>query len=394
VYDGDGKRVKSTFNDNTTTTYFVGTHYEVTNPGANQTITKYYYAGAQRIAMRQYTIPQNNTLTYLVGDHLGSTSLTTDASGNLISELRYKAWGETRYSSGVTPTKYTYTGQYSYTDDFGMMFYNARFYDPTIGRFTSADSIVPNNIHGYDRYNYVSNRPTIKTDPTGHMEISDDSGSTPSCARDAKSSATSRMDKIPISKSSSMATYTSANIGLQKGPGWYQRFSVFFKGKYASEGPAKVTDFEMETTYGKSINNGKNGYGLGLREAGKTTPNQNDLSVAVTAMSTRIQVRLDRCQDTRFPCTDTDIFLGAALGGDNGISPLDLRDLGNGVHGMPDPITGIFPWESYLSNPKLEDQAHKLDVIQQFVDNVNYLQGQGAAVPDVNWTYVCGLLEK
>jgi hypothetical protein len=47
VYDGDGRRVKSTFNG-TTTTYFVGAHYEVTG----STITKYYYAGSQRIAMR------------------------------------------------------------------------------------------------------------------------------------------------------------------------------------------------------------------------------------------------------------------------------------------------------------------------------------------------------
>jgi len=35
-----------------------------------------------------------------------------------------------RYSSGTNPTDYTYTGQYSYTDDFGLMFYNARWYDP------------------------------------------------------------------------------------------------------------------------------------------------------------------------------------------------------------------------------------------------------------------------
>jgi hypothetical protein len=70
------------------TTYFVGAHYEVTG----STITKYYYAGAQRIAMRT-----NGTLSHLLGDHLGSTSLTTNASGNVISELRYKAWGEVRF---------------------------------------------------------------------------------------------------------------------------------------------------------------------------------------------------------------------------------------------------------------------------------------------------------
>ncbi len=77
-------------------------------------------------------------IAYLInwlGDHLGSNSLTTDASGNVISELRYTAWGDVRYNSGVTPTDYTlrqaqgiaYTGQYSHTADFGLMFYNARW---------------------------------------------------------------------------------------------------------------------------------------------------------------------------------------------------------------------------------------------------------------------------
>nr|MDQ3004853.1 DNRLRE domain-containing protein [Chloroflexota bacterium] len=161
VYDGDGKRVKSIFNG-TATTYFVGTHYEV----ANGVVTKYYYAGAQRIAMRT-----NGTLNYLLGDHLGSTSLTTSATGTVISELRYKAWGETRYSSGTTTTKYTYTGQYSNVSDFGLMFYNARWYDPALGRFAQPDPIVPISTQGvqaYDRYSYVNNNPVRYNDPTGH----------------------------------------------------------------------------------------------------------------------------------------------------------------------------------------------------------------------------------
>jgi len=158
VYDGDGKRVKSTFNG-TVTTYFVGAHYEV----ANGVVTKYYYAGAQRIAMRT-----NGTLNFLIGDHLGSTSLTTSATGTVISELRYKAWGEVRYSSGTTATKYQYTGQYSYASDFGLMFYNARWYDSSLGRFAQADTIIPGGVQGYDRYAYVNNAPMNYTDPSGH----------------------------------------------------------------------------------------------------------------------------------------------------------------------------------------------------------------------------------
>jgi RHS repeat-associated protein len=156
--------VKSTFNG-TTTTYFVGNHYEVTG----STITKYYYAGSQRIAMRT-----NGTLNYLLGDHLGSTSLTTNASGQVVSELRYKAWGETRFASGTTPTKYQYTGQFSYTSDFGLYFYNARWYDPVLGRFNQPDSIIPQiqGVQAWDRYAYSNNNPLRYNDPTGHSTCS------------------------------------------------------------------------------------------------------------------------------------------------------------------------------------------------------------------------------
>ncbi len=164
TYDGDGKRVKSTING--TTTYFVGAHYEV----ANGVVTKYYFAGAQRIAMRT-----NGTLNYLIGDHLGSTSLTTDANGYLVSEMRYKAWGEVRYASGNLPTKYQYTGQFSYESDFGLDFYGARWYDSTLGRFNQPDTIIPNATYSqaWDRYAYTFNNPLLYTDPTGHDPIPD-----------------------------------------------------------------------------------------------------------------------------------------------------------------------------------------------------------------------------
>jgi RHS repeat-associated protein len=161
IYDGDGKRVKSTING-TITTYFVGEHYEV----ANGVVTKYYYAGKERIAMRS-----NSALSYLLGDHLGSTSLTTSATGTVISESRYKAWGEVRYASGNTATKYAYTGQYSYTSEFGLLFYNARWYDPTLGRFNQPDTIIPGQSQGvqaWDRFAYSNNNPVKYVDPSGH----------------------------------------------------------------------------------------------------------------------------------------------------------------------------------------------------------------------------------
>ena len=58
----------------------------------------------------------------------------------------------------------------SITEGFGLMFYQSRFYDPQISRFTQADSIVPGGLQGLDRYAYVANNPIKYTDPSGHNE--------------------------------------------------------------------------------------------------------------------------------------------------------------------------------------------------------------------------------
>jgi hypothetical protein len=50
---------------------FIGGHYEVKNPGSGQEVTKYYFAGASRIAMRKYIIPQSMSVEYLVSTGSG-----------------------------------------------------------------------------------------------------------------------------------------------------------------------------------------------------------------------------------------------------------------------------------------------------------------------------------
>ena len=82
-------------------------------------------------------------LYFLHGDHLGSATLTTDINGNRIGELRYTPYGEMRrdYPRGVIPTDRLYTGQRQET--FGLYDYRARYYHPALGRFVSADPLVP-----------------------------------------------------------------------------------------------------------------------------------------------------------------------------------------------------------------------------------------------------------
>jgi RHS repeat-associated protein len=78
--------------------------------------------------------------------------------------------GVVRYTSGTTPTSYTYTGQYS--DSYiNLLDYGSRRYDPEIGRFIQPDSIVPTSTQGvqaWDRYAYANNSPVVNTDPSGH----------------------------------------------------------------------------------------------------------------------------------------------------------------------------------------------------------------------------------
>jgi RHS repeat-associated protein len=147
-------------------------------PPANTTYRLYYYAAGRPIAMR--VLPPNDntgTLYYLHSDHLGSTSVTTCGSSSCggvetaIARQWYYPFGTVRGSSGTLPTQRTFTGQYSHDPGLGsLMHFGARMYSPALGRFVSADSIVPGagNPQALNRYALVFNNPLKYIDPSGH----------------------------------------------------------------------------------------------------------------------------------------------------------------------------------------------------------------------------------
>ena len=100
-------------------------------------VKKYYYANGQRVALWQ-----GDVVYYIHSDHLGSTNLTTDQSQQVVARQLYHPYGSPRWSQGTLPTDYTFTGQRDEAG-LGLMHYGARFYSPRLGRFVSADSIVP-----------------------------------------------------------------------------------------------------------------------------------------------------------------------------------------------------------------------------------------------------------
>jgi len=80
--------------------------------------------------------------------------------------MKYNPFGTAR--SGSVPTDKKFTGQR--LDGTGLYYYGARYYDPVIGRFVSADTVVQDfkNPQMLNRYSYVLNNPLKYADPTGH----------------------------------------------------------------------------------------------------------------------------------------------------------------------------------------------------------------------------------
>jgi RHS repeat-associated protein len=109
---------------------------------------------------------------YFHSDHLGSTTILTNQSGSVVERTKYDPWGEVL--DGGSKSKYLYTGQEK-DQETNLHYYNARYYDPHIRRFTQPDDIIQNlyDPQYLNRYAYVRNNPLKYTDPTGHLSILD-----------------------------------------------------------------------------------------------------------------------------------------------------------------------------------------------------------------------------
>jgi RHS repeat-associated protein len=98
-------------------------------------------------------------------DHEGSTDVITDSSGNIVWDGDYEAFGSVARSNGTIGFTPSYTGK-EFDTDTGLYYFNARWYDPTLGRFITEDPARS----GGNWFAYCSNNPLTHTDPTGLAE--------------------------------------------------------------------------------------------------------------------------------------------------------------------------------------------------------------------------------
>jgi RHS repeat-associated protein len=105
-------------------------------------------------------------------DPLGTPSLLTDGQGAVKSRPTHDVWGLPRSSAFLAETqnRVGLTGHY-FDAESNLVYARARFFDPGLGRFMTADSYLGdvNNPPSLHRYVYAEDRPTYYTDPTGHF---------------------------------------------------------------------------------------------------------------------------------------------------------------------------------------------------------------------------------
>ena len=165
-------------------TWYVGNVEIITTDwegGVPGSITSKRYVGD---AVVTHHGPEVIDVEYIHKDHLGSTQVISRQRANQtgaagLYHVSYDAFGKVRGNVSPTSnfswlptasvTNKGFTGQ-DHISELGLINFNARLYDPTLGMMLQADTIIPDGpaIDSLNRYAYVYNNPLSYTDPSGH----------------------------------------------------------------------------------------------------------------------------------------------------------------------------------------------------------------------------------
>jgi RHS repeat-associated protein len=160
VYDADGARLIKRDGVAGATTLYVGTA-EVTLKGTTFTTFRSYSVGDEPVVVRD-----SSGLKLMIADHHNTPVLTFDGSSLAATKRRQDPFGQP-LAAVTWPTSRGFLNK-SLDSSTGTTNVGAREYDPTLGRFMSADAIMdPNDPQQLNGYAYANNSPVTMSDPTG-----------------------------------------------------------------------------------------------------------------------------------------------------------------------------------------------------------------------------------
>lgn len=169
TYSTDGIRIKTEDSASIVKTFLAdpanGTGYAQVLEEYDGTTRTSYVIGDDVLAQRNGTSqPQ-----YLIYDGHGSTRQLADASGNIVENYSYDAYGmAVGFVPSASATKMLYCGE-QYDSSLSQYYLRARYYDQSNGRFTTLDPYAgdtsdPQSLH---KYTYCHNDPANGVDPSG-----------------------------------------------------------------------------------------------------------------------------------------------------------------------------------------------------------------------------------
>lgn len=123
------------------------------------------------LALSGWCHAQTDKVTYVYTDPQGTPLAEADAQGNIVAQYDYTPYGISVPSLGSPPNGPGYTGHVN-DPETGLVYMQARYYDPSSGQFLSPDPVAPTpgNVFDFSRYAYASNNPINHVDPDGQQD--------------------------------------------------------------------------------------------------------------------------------------------------------------------------------------------------------------------------------
>ena len=182
AYDSDGKRVRKTSGENTTTYYYNGNVLsglvrkaakDAGTTGTGTTVQFVYDTQGKPFMLRL----NGKTDYFYLYNGLGDITGLVDSSNQVVVRYQYNSWGKVTSSedtSGVslaTLNPFCYR-KYVYDPETGLYCLGSRYYDPEVGRFVNADDFETltyqmDSVQGKNLYQYCFNNPVIYEDVVG-----------------------------------------------------------------------------------------------------------------------------------------------------------------------------------------------------------------------------------